>query len=217
MTNKTKLTRLLLLLMTYLILKFFGGSLGSIVLYPITLLVTFLHEMGHALGAILTGGAVEGMQINADGSGYTITTGGNRGIILMGGYLGSAILGNLLLYIGLQKPQWASRTTFVIIALMLVAGLGWFQSMQSTVLLLVFAASLYVLTRYTEWDAFVIAFLGLAVVLYILQDFRVGPGSDLAMYEQTVGIFNSQVWMYVWLLIAAGFTFLTVRKMNLLR
>ena len=40
---------------------------------------------------------------------------------------------------------------------------------------------------------------GLAAVLYIIEDFNVGPQSDLAMYEKVVGIFPSQVWMYLWL------------------
>ena len=50
-------------------------------------------------------------------------------------------------------------------------------------------------------------FLGLAAVLYIIQDFNVGPQSDLAMYEQVVGIFPSQIWMYIWLSLA-GLLFL---------
>ena len=31
----------------YIGLKYFGGEVGLKVLYPITLLVTFLHELGH--------------------------------------------------------------------------------------------------------------------------------------------------------------------------
>ena len=89
----TILFRLLAMLLIYGLLKYVGGSFGHLVLYPVTLLVTFLHEFGHALGALLTGGTVEGMQINPDGSGYTITRGGNQGVVLMGGYLGSAVLG----------------------------------------------------------------------------------------------------------------------------
>ena len=54
MKNNT-LLRILLVLALYLILKYFGGSYGEMVLYPVTLLVTFLHEFGHALGAIVTG------------------------------------------------------------------------------------------------------------------------------------------------------------------
>ena len=51
----------------YFLLRFMGGSFGQIILYPITLLVTFLHEFGHALGAGLTGGSIKGMTINTNG------------------------------------------------------------------------------------------------------------------------------------------------------
>ncbi len=92
--------RFFVILLVYGLLKFMGGSVGALLLYPVTMLVTFLHEFGHALGAIVTGGSVEGLQFNSDGSGYSATRGGNPGIVLMGGYLGSAILGNLLFRIG---------------------------------------------------------------------------------------------------------------------
>ena len=57
MTNQLHY-RVLAMVVVYGILKFLGGSFGSLVLYPVTLLVTFLHEFGHAMGAILTGGGV---------------------------------------------------------------------------------------------------------------------------------------------------------------
>jgi len=48
---------------------------GKIILYPFKLLVTMLHEFGHAMGAIVTGGDVESIKINADGSGWCKTAG----------------------------------------------------------------------------------------------------------------------------------------------
>jgi hypothetical protein len=210
--SQSTLTRLLLMLMTYIILKFFGGSLGALVLYPVTLLVTFLHEFGHALGGILTGAGVEGMQINPDGSGYTITRGGNTAIILVGGYIGSAVLGNILLYIGIRKRQWAQIALVSIAGAMLLAAIVWFESLQSSGILAAFALVLYLIAQKTNWDADVVAFFGLAAVLYIIQDFRVGPGSDLQMYEQTVGLFPSQVWMYIWLGIVLSITYLNIRR-----
>ena len=191
------------MVLVYGVLKFAGGSFGNLVLYPVTLLVTFLHEFGHALGALLTGGTVEGMQINADGSGYTVTRGGSPGIVLMGGYLGSAVLGNVLFRIG-AKHRSSTQTALVTLAcVMALAGIIWFESFQSTGLLIGFAALLFFIARKTSWDQDVLMFLGLAAVLYIIQDFRVGPGSDLVMYEKTVGVFPSQIWMYIWVALAA--------------
>lgn len=206
------LSRLLIMLMIYAILKFFGGSFGHMALYPVTLLVTFLHEFGHALGALLTGGWVEGMQINPDGSGYTITRGGNQGVVLMGGYLGSAVLGNLLFYIGARKRRLAQSALMVLAVLMVLAGIVWFESPVSTGLLLGFAAVLYLIATKTDWEQDMLMFLGLAAVLYIIQDFNVGPKSDLAMYEQVVGILPAQFWMFVWLGLAGVLFYFNLRR-----
>ncbi len=200
------------MVLVYVVLRFFGGSFGNLVLYPVTLLVTFLHEFGHALGAILTGGSVNGMQINPDGSGYTVTMGGSPAIVLMGGYLGSALLGNVLFRIGARHRSFTRVTLLVLACLMALAGIVWFESLVSTAILLGFAALLFVIARNTDWGQDVLMFLGLAAVLYIIQDFNVGPKSDLAMYEQEVGVFPSQVWMYVWVAIAGALFYLNLQE-----
>lgn len=203
--------QVLLMALVYIMLKFFGGSLGQLALYPVTLFVTFLHEFGHAIGAMLTGGGVQGLQVNPDGSGYTVTQGGNPAIVLMGGYLGSAVLGNLIFYIGAHKANLTRTTLSTIAILMAFAGIIWFESLTSTALLILFGAVLWFIANRTGWARQVLMFLGLAAVLYIIQDFRVGPGSDLAMYEQVVGIFPKQVWMYVWLILAGLLFFYNMR------
>ncbi|HLP94541.1 MAG TPA: M50 family metallopeptidase [Saprospiraceae bacterium] len=204
--------RLLLFLMVYLILKYMGGSFGALVLYPVTLLVTILHEFGHALGALLSGGSVEGLQINPDGSGYTITRGGSAGLVLVGGYLGSAILGNILFRIGAKHHRLAQGTLITMAVLMTLIGLIWFESFTSTGILWAFAASLVFFALKTNWDQDVLMFLGLAAVLYIIQDFNVGPSSDLAMYEKVVGFFPAQIWMYIWLAVAVLMSFWNARN-----
>lgn len=191
--------RVLAILVVYGALRFFGGSIGATLLYPVTLLVTFLHELGHALGALLTGGSVVGMQINPDGSGYTITRGGSQGVTLIGGYLGSAVLGNLLFRIGARHQALTHHTLLVLAGLMILSGVIWFQSLNSTALLFVFGLLLGFIALKTNWDQDVLMFLGLAAVLYIIQDFDTGPRSDLVMYEKVVGFFPYQVWMYLWL------------------
>jgi Peptidase M50B-like len=212
MTHTSIHGRFIAMAMIYVVLKFFGGSFGQMVLYPITLFVTFLHEFGHALGAIITGGAVEGLQINTDGSGYTITRGGNQAIVLMGGYLGSAFLGNLLLYIGAKARNITQGTLITLAVLMTIAAIFWHESFISTGILLAFAFALYFVATKTNWDRDVLMFLGLAAVFYIIQDFNVGPKSDLAMYEQTVGIFSAQTWMILWLVLAGLMSAFNVKE-----
>ncbi len=205
--------RLLAMLLIYLILRFAGGSFGVLVLYPVTLLVTFLHEFGHSLGAVFTGGEVAGLQINPDGSGYTATRGGSPGVILMGGYVGSAVLGNLLFRIGVKYKRFTQSTLLALAGIMALVGVVWFESLMSTAILFGFALLLFAIVRKTNWEQDVLMFLGLAAVLYIVQDFRVGPGSDLAQYERVVGLFPSQVWMYIWLALVVLITFGNLRAL----
>ena len=199
------------ILVIYFVLYYYGGTLGRQILYPVTLFVTFLHEFGHALGAILTGGQVQALQINSNGSGFTKTLGGNPGIILMGGYIGSAIFGNLLFYIGAKKQKWASTTLGLVGLLMAITAFVWFNSMTSTVILLLFAAGVYALTQYTPWEKEILMFFGLAAVLYIIQDFNVGPSSDLRKYASTLGLFSATVWKYIWLGVVVFISFVNLR------
>lgn len=204
--------RVLIILLIYGVLKYFGGYLGQLLLYPVTLFVTFLHEFGHALGALCTGGSVVGMQINPDGSGYTLTRGGSRAVVLMAGYLGSAVLGNLLFRIGAKHRNLTHHTLLVLAGLMILAGFVWFESFTSTAVLWAFGLILGWLAMKTTWGQDILMFLGLAAVLYIIQDFDVGPKSDLVMYEEVVGVFPSGVWMYIWLILAGGLFLWNLRE-----
>jgi hypothetical protein len=197
------LSRVLSVLIVYLILKFFGGTMGRTLLYPVTMLVTFLHEFGHAIFGLVSGGSVESLSVNTDGSGVTTTRGGIPALVIMGGYLGSAIFGNILFYIGTKKASRWSQMTLIALALFMVfTAVIWFDNMTSTGILLAFAAILLFIALKTTWDKDVLMFLGIATVLYIIQDFNGGPSSDLSAFEQRVGLFSSKVWMFIWLGIA---------------
>lgn len=72
------------------------------ILYPFMIFSTWVHEMCHGVAAILTGGGVKELFVYKDGSGlaYTWSTGENwkRATIASGGYVGTALLGALLLF-----------------------------------------------------------------------------------------------------------------------
>ena len=42
-------------------------------------------------------------------------------------------------------------------------------------------------------------FLGLASIIYIVQDFNVGPSSDLKAYAELFIFIPAVAWMYIWL------------------
>ena len=169
------------------------------ILYPVRLFVTFLHELGHALGAVLTGGSVDAIQINSDGSGWTRTGGGNRAVTIMGGYFGSALFGNSMLYLSTRSKSITRFTLTTLAVAMIFTGFIWFNSLYTSGILIIFAIVLYILAWKTSASRAILMFLGLVSILYIIQDFNVGPRSDLEAYANELRIFPPQVWMYIWL------------------
>src|SRR5436190_12678776 len=70
-------------------------------LYPFKLFTTWVHECGHALMTVLTGGQVMSIRIEPDTSGVTqslVPVGRVAGgLIASSGYLGAALVGCLLM------------------------------------------------------------------------------------------------------------------------
>jgi len=200
MTSRSSLAlRIILITAVYFGLSTYGGIWGWKLLYPIRLFVTFLHEFGHAAGALITGGAVEYITIETNSAGATSTFNGNRSVILMGGYIGSAIFGNLLFYIGARRHKWVKTTLVLVIAAMLITGFIWFNSLFTTAVLCGFSALLFFVGFKTDYGREILMLLGLASIIYIIQDFNVGPSSDLAAMERELKYIPAKVWMYIWL------------------
>jgi len=177
------------------------------------MLVTFLHEFGHAIGALITGGSVDLIQINKDGSGYTQSRGGSLSIILMGGYLGSAIFGNLLFLIGARFKKAVKPFLILLSATMFGTGIFWFNSLFTTIMLVIFALAILLIAFKTNFGNEVLMFLGLACIIFIVQDFNVGPSSDLQKYAALMVFIPKTVWMYIWLGIVLILTFFNFRIM----
>lgn len=191
--------KILAVTIIYLLFRYMGGTLGMHLLYPITLLVTFLHEFGHGTAAVITGGSVQGLHIATDGSGLCTTLGGNTAAVLMGGYIGSAFFGNLLFYIGAKAPGIQRITIALLGGLMAFVGIFWFQDWLTTTILIVFAAVLYFLATRHNLPGIILMFFGIASIIYIIEDFNTGPRSDLEKYASIVGVLPADIWMYVWL------------------
>lgn len=204
--------RVVLFAAAYLALSYFGGIWGWRILYPIRLFVTFLHEFGHALGAIVTGGDVLGVRIDPNAGGTTTTTGGNRPVIIIGGYIGSAIFGNILFFIGAKSERLVKPVLALVIVAMLATGFIWFNSVFTTAVLIGFSGALLFIGFKTRFGDEVLMFLGLVSVIYIIQDTGTGPSSDLKQFEREMWL-PAKVWMFVWLGIALALIALNLKLM----
>jgi len=205
------LIRMIIFLGIYIGLRFFGGDVGRQILTPIMLLVTYLHELGHAVGVWITGGEVLEIVINPNGSGYTKSAGGSRSITLMGGYIGSAIFGNILFLIGARFKKLVKPTLLLLAISMSGIAFFLYSSTFTTGFLAAFSLFLIFVIWKTTWGREILMFLGLASISYIIQDFNVGPSSDLTEYAKVMKVLPANVWMYIWLAIALLLSFYNLR------
>lgn len=118
---------------------------GRQALYPLTLLATYAHEMGHGLTALLTGAHFDHLLLNADGSGMAVWH-GNPGrlalaLIAAGGLLGPSLAGVGILLLS-RSTRWARWVMAAIALLMVVSVVLWSRNAFGTAFLLISAATL---------------------------------------------------------------------------
>lgn len=86
--------------------------------YPFRWLLTIVHELGHGIAALLTGGRFIRFEIAPGGSGLAYTAGGWRLLIIPAGYLGVALFGAVLIMLG-RSYRW-SRLALIVIGGILI-------------------------------------------------------------------------------------------------
>jgi len=175
---------------------------GNLVLYPLTLFTTWIHEMGHGLAAILVGGHFESLEIFASGGGLAHSSGYGRGIpdglVAAGGLLMPPIVGSLVLAF-VHGPRRA-RGVLAGLAIALVLSLAiWVRSVTGVISMSLVAAALGYVAWRGSYRVIVAQVLGvlLAVdtltrmVSYVFQDGVVLEGkrykSDIANVAEGFG------------------------------
>ncbi len=86
----------------------------NILLAPFRYFVTTIHELGHGLAALFTGGQFIHYEVYTSGAGVATSAGGWRWLVIPAGYLSTALFGAALLY-------FTNRTRF---ARAIATGLG---------------------------------------------------------------------------------------------
>lgn len=87
---------------------------GNYVAYPLLLLSTLVHELGHGIAAVIVGGNFERFVMHADGSGVAMWThnglgGMARAFVSAGGLCGPAV-GAALCFFMARRTSWARYT-----------------------------------------------------------------------------------------------------------
>lgn len=189
----------------------YNTAIGSLIFGPVEVLVAFLHEFGHAFMAICSGGNVHSLQVNPNGSGVTTTSGGSNALITMGGYIGSCIFSNLLVRASLSSfAKWAC---YLLAAIAIFSAIYWFSNLTNLIILIIYAIFFVIIGKLPIVNSILLQFIGVACVVRVLQDFNVGPSSDLVAFQSYVGILPYSGWMYLWLIIAVLITGFNLKLM----
>ena len=93
----------------------------SLITLPLQYLYTHLHEFGHAIAALATGGSEVVIRVFANGSGATEAVGGVPLFISPAGYIGATVFGSLILY--MSRTAAGARRALILTAIVLGAGL----------------------------------------------------------------------------------------------
>lgn len=152
--------------------------------YPIKIFVVMLHELGHAIAALVTGGQVVGIQIFPEEGGVTFTRGGWPFIILSAGYLGSLLAGSVLLY--LSSRRRGGRGLMIALAVLIAASTLLFVRNFFGVIYGLLAAAALWFSAYrlpTRVNLYIVRFIAVACCLYALLDIR----SDLFSFAPVSG------------------------------
>jgi len=153
-------------------------ALGSLLLYPFTILATWFHEMGHGIAAMLTGRGVERLLIFADGSGVAESLRPGDGyrvtdaLVAASGPLGPAIAGALLI-ISSRSPT-ATRSALAVLGVALILStLIWVRSLTGWLVLPALGSAVIVLALRASplWQSFVIQLLGVQACISVWSQF----------------------------------------------
>jgi hypothetical protein len=160
---------------------------ASVLTYPFKLFVTFIHEGGHALAAVVTGNSVRSLSVNIDASGLTetlVAPGGfySQLFISSAGYLGAISFGALLLW--LVRHRVKARVVLAgsaLVVLGLTAVFGFFVPLTGLSLQpftvaagLAISLGLFAAAKYLPLRAanFLVGFLAVQCVLNAIFDLR---------------------------------------------
>src|SRR5690349_3236759 len=204
--------------------------------YPFRIFVTFIHEGGHALAALLTGNSVASLSVAVNASGETYTTGTgffSQIFISSAGYLGAMAFGALLLI--LIRKAVAARLVLLgsalyVFALTMIFGLikplFWVSGLSGipfTLLAGIFiSVALVLIARFASAKvaAFFVSFLAvqcvlnalfdLKTVLFLSNPFAPTVPTDAVNMSNATGI-PAILWAGFWIFLALGILWFAMR------
>jgi hypothetical protein len=211
---------------------------AEVLSYPFRIFVTFIHEGGHAIAALLTGNSVQSLSVAMNASGETYTTQGgvlSQMFVSSAGYLGAMTFGSLLLV--LIRRAVAARVVLMgsaLVILVLTTVFGFFKPLVAgswgsltgipfTVFAgIVLAVGLFAVARFASARVatFVLSMLAVQCILNALLDlktvfflsspFAPSVPTDAVNMASATGI-PAIIWAVLWIVLAFGILSIALR------
>ncbi len=216
----------LLLIATIITIALWFIPFADYLVYPIRLFVTFIHEGGHALAAVLTGGSVQSLTVSPDSSGLVKAYSSSALATLIfssAGYLSATAYGVLLLAlirwnVSPRKILFGSGVFIALLtivfglfapALHIFSGDISFTGMAFTILSgALLTAGLLGLARYAslKWANFFVGFLAVQCLLNAVFDLKnllvisttTNAHNDAMNMAQVTGL-PAGMWILIWI------------------
>jgi hypothetical protein len=138
---------------------------------PTQMLVIAFNEFGHAITACCTGGRVKSISLDPREGGVTHMTGGISALTLPAGYLGSSLIGALLIFCGFNIV--ASKVASIVLGVCFLLTLWWARRDWLTIITVLLAVGLLIacwFIAHAEALRFVVLFIGVMSALYSVWD-----------------------------------------------
>lgn len=190
-------------------------------LYPLRIFTVLLHETGHALAAVLTGGSVSRIELYTNEGGLCFSRGGVFPVVLSAGYLGSLLFGGLIMVGAARSRHDRAIAVGIGVAVLLVTVL-WVRSLFGFVFSAAAGIGLVAMGRLASARAcdLTLRFIGLTSCLYAVIDIkddlitRPFPGSDAWQMSEILPlppVFFGVLWILIALAGTAWFLWLAAR------
>jgi Peptidase M50B-like len=187
--------------------------------YPFRLFGTFVHELGHGLAALATGGEFLRFTVSPDLSGLAWSAGGWRWLVTSAGYVGSAVFGGVLIAAQLRGLSAASLLMGLGVALAILC-VFFVRNAFGIVTGLGFSIALILASfKFTEAaQDLLLKTLALQLILdgyhSLITVFRIsgeqGIASDAHTMEAATGL-PAKAWVIFWALLSTAILFLALR------
>ena len=239
LSNDARPQAMTLLLAAILSIALWFIPFAEILSYPFRIFVTFIHEGGHAIAALVTGNSVQSLSVAMNGNGETYTTQGgmfSQMLVSSAGYIGAMTYGALLLV--LIRRSVAARlvlvgSALVVFALTMIFGVikplvagtwGSLSGLPFTLLAgVLISVGLFAVARFASARVatFLVSFLAVQCVLNALLDlktvfflsspFATTVPTDALNMANATGV-PAMIWSIIWISLSVLILAVAVRQ-----